>query len=191
MKKLILFALLSGFVSLSAMAASLENQTFEEVAQLVNKDLQLNGLGVRSVLFFKVYVAGLYLIDKSKNSQDVLSNGEPKRLQLQMLRDVDAADIKKALIDGMRERCSESQWIALKARASQLARTIDMIGRSKKGDTIALDFVPDRGMTLTYNHVIQGNSIHGQDFYNAILSIFIGERPVDASLKQGLMGLAR
>jgi hypothetical protein len=147
---------------------------------------QLNELS----LFFKDYVAGLYLTERSGNSQEVLGNGDPKRLQLQMLRDVDGADIKKALVDGMRERSSESQWMGLQERAAQLSRTIDTIGRSKKGDTIILDFLPERGLTLTYNNVVRGNVINGQDFYNAILSIFIGDRPVDAKLKQGLMGLS-
>lgn len=84
---------------------------------------------------------------------------------------LDGAD--RALIDGVRERCSESQWIALKDGASQLARTTNMIGCSKKSDTITLDFVPKRGMTLTCNNVIQGKTIHGQDFYNVILPIFL------------------
>jgi hypothetical protein len=186
----IFYSCLIALTPIPVLAATLENQRFEDVVQLASRDLKLNGLGLRSVFVFKAYVAGLYLTEKSENPQIIFKNPEPKRFQIQLLRDIDAADIKKALVDGIRERSSEAQWLALQERAMLLARTIDAIGNSKKGDTIMLDYVPERGMTLNYNNVLQGNAIAGQDFYNAILSIFIGERPVDTKLKNGLMGLS-
>jgi len=33
-----------------------------------------------------------------------------------------------------------------------------------------------------------GSAIAGQDFYNALLEIFVGDDPVDTRLKKGLLG---
>jgi hypothetical protein len=119
----------------------------------------------------------------------VVQQAGPKRLQLRMLMDIGAPDIKKALIDGMQKNVSEAQWAAMQERVAQFGRTIDALGSTRTGDTLTLDYVPGRGMTLAVNGVAQGTVIAGADFYNALLGIFVGDDPVDTRLKAGLLGL--
>lgn len=171
-----------------AASATLEGLQFEDQVRLANRELQLNGLGVRAVFIFKAYVAGLYLGDKASTGQQAVLNQGPKRLQLRMLMEIGAPDIKKALVDGMRKNVSEAQWAGMAERAAEFSRTIDAIGVARLGDTINLDYVPDRGLTLAVNEVARGSAIAGQDFYNALLEIFVGDDPVDTRLKRGLLG---
>lgn len=185
---LFVMSMLGAMASLPGQAAVLEGVQYDDSASVGNRDLRLNGLGLRAVLFFKAYVAGLYLSDQTNAPEEVFKNLGPKRLQLRMLREISAADINKALIDGMKERASPAEWAALQERAGQFSKTIDTIGSSRPGDSIILDYVPSKGTTLTVNNANQGYPIQGADFYNAILSIFIGGRPVDTRLKQGLLG---
>jgi len=171
-----------------AHAASLEGLRFDDVARVANRELQLNGLGVRAIFIFKAYVAGLYLGDRTSASQEVLRQPGPKRIQMRMLMEVGAPDIKKALVDGMQKNVSEAQWAAMQDRVAQFTRTIESIGVAKPGDTINLDYVPERGLMLAVNDVAKGDAISGADFYRALLEIFVGDNPVDTRLKKGMLG---
>lgn len=192
MKRLLLALLLvclHASVPLPARAATLDGLAFDDQIRLAGRELQLNGLGVRAVFIFRAYVAGLYLGQKTAVPQEVVQQAGPKRLQLRMLMDIGAPDIKKALIDGMQKNVSEAQWAAMQERVAQFGRTIDALGSTRPGDTLTLDYVPGRGMTLAVNGVAQGTVIAGADFYNALLGIFVGDDPVDTRLKAGLLGL--
>lgn len=190
MKKylLISLALWAAAALPQASAASLEGLRFDDVAKVANRELQLNGLGVRAVFIFKAYVAGLYLGNKTSVPQEVLRQAGPKRIQMRMLMEIGAPDIKKALVDGMQKNVSEAQWAAMQDRVVQFTHTIESIGVAKPGDTINLDYVPERGLMLAVNDVTKGGAISGTDFYNALLEIFVGDNPVDTRLKKGMLG---
>ena len=191
MKKLFALALCLFALTLFAVktdAATMEGLQFEDQARLANRDLKLNGLGIRSIFIFKAYVAGLYVSEKVASTQDVRHYSGPIRLQLRMLMEVGASDIKQALIDGMRKNVSEAQWLAMQDRVADFARTIESIGAVRPGDTINLDFVPERGLLLAVNGTDKGGAIRGLDFYSAMLAVFVGDDPVDTRLKRGLLG---
>lgn len=188
MNKFLLLMFLLGVTAVPASGASLEGLRFDDQVRVASRELKLNGLGVRAVFIFKAYVAGLYLGEKTSVPQEVLQQPGPKRLQLRMLMAVGSADIKKALVDGMRKNVSDAQWAAMQERVTQFARTIDSIGTARAGDTITLDYVPEQGMALAVNDVARGSAISGLDFYTALLEIFVGNDPVDTRLKNGLLG---
>lgn len=176
------------FGSTPASSATLEGMRFDDSIQLDATELKLNGLGLRAVLFIRGYVAGLYLIEKSTVENEVLVSTGPKRIQLRMLREAKAEDFNKALVSGMRRNATEAELTGLRDRLAQLERVIDSIGTVRKGDAITLDYIPERGMTLSVNGAVKGPSIHGADFYRTLLEIFIGDHPVDPRLKKGLLG---
>ena len=180
--------LVLGLLCTSLQAATLEGQRFEPVVRVAQQELQLNGLGVRAVFVFKAYVAALYLGRKTTQAQDALRQPGPKRIQMRMLMEIGAPDIKKALVDGMQKNVSANQWAAMQERVAQFTRTIESIGVAKPGDTITLDYVPERGLLLSVNEVVKGGAIRGPEFYQALLEIFIGDDPVDGRLKNGLLG---
>ncbi len=189
MTKHVLAALTLGLAAwLPVQAAVLEGQRFDDIVKIGNQELKLNGLGVRGVLFIKAYVAGLYVPEKATVAQQILRQPGPKRIQMRMLMEIGAPDIKKALVDGMQKNVSEGQWAAMQDRVAQFSRTIESIGVAKPGDTITLDYVPERGLLLAVNDVAKGHAISGADFYNALLEIFVGDNPVDGRLKKGMLG---
>lgn len=191
MKKTLLLSLLSLAVALAALpsrAATLEGQRFDDNARLGSRELQLNGLGVRGIFIFKAFVAGLYLQEKTAAGPQALRQGGPKRLQMRMLMEIGAEDIKKALVDGMRKNVSDAEWQAMQERVSHFSRTIESIGVARVGDTITLDYLPEQGMLLAVNDVARGQAIAGADFFHALLEIFVGDDPVDTRLKNGLLG---
>ncbi len=150
--------------------------------------LVLNGAGVRKRAFFQVYAIGLYLAEKKTAGADAIGAGGAKRVAIHMLRDVGADPFIEALVDGMRENHGEADMKALEPRIKQLAAILAELKEAKKGMRITLDWNPAVGTQLTVEGKLAGKPISGEDFYRALLRIWLGERPVQDDLKKALLG---
>ena len=73
-------------LSLPVLADTLADVTLPETMTVGNKTLVLNGMGVRSKFFVKVYVAGLYLEKKSGDASAIIQADAAKRIVLQFIR---------------------------------------------------------------------------------------------------------
>ncbi len=190
--------LLAGIVSSTAAwaqppapaAVQLEGQSFDATARVADTDLVLNGVGLRAVAWLKGYAAALYLGAKAGTPAAVLATPGAKRLQLRMLQDVPAQEFVKAFDKGLERNTPAAEQAALAERKARFDSTVQAIGKVKKGDVVNLDFVPGSGLVMLYNGKPRGEPIPGDDLYAALLRIFLGEQPVDARLKQGLLGAA-
>jgi hypothetical protein len=143
---------------------------------------------VRKRAIFKVYAAGLYVPQKSKSAADLLAQKGPRRVQIGMLRDVDADTFASSLNEGLRNNSTEAQIAAMKPQADALAAALKSHGEAKKGDAINFEFLPDAGTRVVVNGKPIGNPIPGEDFLTAVLRIWLGEKPADADLKKALLG---
>ena len=185
-----LAAVLLACASVTTWAQPLEvdGVKLDATAQVGNTALQLNGAGMRVKVFFKVYVAGLYVPQKVNNAAQLLAQKGARRLTLTMLRTVDAESFVHALNEGLRDNQTEAQLAAMKPQIDALNANLKAAGEAKKGDVIHLDYVPDSGTRVTINGQVRGSAIAGDDFYTAVLRIWLGDKPVDGSLKKGLVG---
>lgn len=184
-------ALLSTGVALkpqTTMAAELESVRMADTIKLGNRDLLLNGLGLRTRFGLRVYVAGLYVGKKSSDITELLQQPGPKRVAIAMKRNVDADTFLDALKDGIAANHGPQQLAALKDRIGKLSELILSIKEAKQGDLLDLDFVPDSGTQISVNGKTIGQAIPGEDFYQAVLRIWIGDKPVQDGLKTGLIG---
>ena len=94
------------------------------------KELVLNGAGIRTKVVFKVYVASLYLPAKAGDLAGVLA-AKPRRVQLNLLRDLSADDLAGALADGIKETSSAEQVAAVKPQTDQLLSIMKSVGQAK------------------------------------------------------------
>jgi hypothetical protein len=62
------------------------------------------------------------------------------------------------------------------------------IKEAKKGMRITLDWLSAAGTTVTVDGKAAGLPILGEDFYRALLKIWLGANPVQADLKRALLG---
>jgi hypothetical protein len=143
---------------------------------------------LRTKVFFKVYVAGLYVPQKANTAAQLLAQKGPRRVSISMLRDVDAESFAKALNDGLRDNHSEAQFAAMKPQIEALNANLKAVGEAKKGDVIHIEFLADTGTRITVNGAQRGSAIAGEDFFTSVLRIWLGEKPVDATLKKGMVG---
>jgi hypothetical protein len=172
----------------SAQTVTIEGVKFEPGATVAGQMLVLNGAGLRTRAIFKVYAAGLYVPQKSSDAAALLAQTGARRVSIGMLRDVDAATFAGSLVDGLKSNHTEEQLAAIRTQIEQLQATLKGIGAAKRGDAIELDWDPDTGTRIVVNRQPRGDPIAGAAFYNALLRIWLGDKPADSSLKKALLG---
>ena len=167
-----------------AWAAEVAGVKIDDKARVADTELTLTGAGLRKRVFFQVYAIGLYVRDPKT---DPISQPGPKRVQIHMLRDVGADQFVDALREGIKENHSEAEAKALEPRVKELGVTMASIGEAKKGMTIALDWTGS-ATQLSVDGKPAGRPIEGEDFYRALLRIWLGDKPVQDDLKKALLG---
>ena len=174
-------------VALPAFAADIAGVKIEEKEKFGSGELTLNGAGLRKRAFFQVYAIGLYLSEKKAVAADAIGAAGAKRVAIHMLRDVDADQFAGALADGIKDNHSEAEAKALEPRVKQLAAIMAEMKEAKKGMRITLDSLP-AGTQVTVEGRPVGVPIPGEDFYRALLRIWLGDKPVQDDLKKALLG---
>ena len=186
-RRLAAFVLLLAWMS-AAFALEIEGVRLDDRVKVGSADLVLNGAGLRTRLGFRVYAAGLYLAQKTTDANAAVAAPGAKRVAMHMMRDVGAKSLIDAFNEGLEKNPPAGELAKLKPQAAEFNAALEGIGEAKKGDVILIDFVPGTGTVLTVNGQVRGKPIAGDDFYRALLRIWLGERPVDGDLRKGMLG---
>jgi long-chain acyl-CoA synthetase len=188
MRSVLTVVLLGAWLSLgSAFAAEIEGVKLTDNAQVGGAELVLNGAGVRTRVFFKVYVGALYLQKKANATEAVLADAGPKRIAMHVLRDLTAEQLFSALKDGLSNNHSPGQLAKLEPQVKQLEDIFNAVKAAKNGDVILLDYLPGAGTRVTVRGDDKG-TIAGEEFNRALLRIWLGSQPADVSLKKAMLG---
>ena len=124
----------------ATIAAEVGGVKLDDKISLGGQELVLNGAGVRTRAIFKVYVASLYVPQKTADPAAVLAKG-PRRIQLNLLRTLSADQLADALNDGLAEANSPAELAAVKPQADQLLGILKAFKEVKERDVVTLDFV--------------------------------------------------
>lgn len=156
-----------------------------DTVTVANKQLVLNGMGLREATFLKVnvYVAGLYVERPSSSPAELLSADESKVLVLRFVRDVDREDIVKAWSEGFKNNATVP-LAQIKPRTDRLNAWMPAFN---KGDTLVFTYVPGQGVGVDINGKRKG-IIEGDDFARSLYAIWLGPKPPTSALKRGLLG---
>ncbi|MEN8760789.1 MAG: chalcone isomerase family protein [Thiogranum sp.] len=153
--------------------------------QVGQQSLLLNGAGIRSKLFIKIYVGALFLGKTSNSPAAILASTGAKSMQMTMLyKEVEAKKITQGWNDGFEANLND---VELKALENRLSKFNALFPALRKGDIVRMDYSPDIGTELSINNRQLGR-IEGADFFAALLKVWIGEHPADKTLKKGLLG---
>jgi hypothetical protein len=185
-------ALLAGGVGLPAHAAvEAGGIQFEDTARVAGKELKLNGAGVRTKVFIKVYAAGLYLPEKRTNAADILRQEGPRRVTVVMARDVSSDTFAKAFMEGLNDNLDKTEKGRIASQIGKFGEVFAQVDTLRKGDMLHMDWIPGSGTQCELNGKKLGDPIPDLAFYNAVLRIWLGDQPVDNALKSALLGGAR
>ncbi|HEX6820437.1 MAG TPA: chalcone isomerase family protein [Candidatus Sulfotelmatobacter sp.] len=178
---LILLLLVTAVASLRA--GTLAAVTLPDKLQADSASLQLNGMGLRTKFMVKVYVAGLYLPQKSSDVNAILKADIPKQIVMHFVREI----TKNQLTDGFAESFHNNTPEAEKALKSDIDRLFAALGPVKDGEEIAFIYLPDKGTSVVQAGT-EKVTISGPAFAKMLFSVWLGPKPPNVGLKKGLLG---
>lgn len=163
-------------------AFSYAADNFPAQQNFAGQSLTLNGKGVRTKLLFTLYTAGLYLQEKRTDAAAILAAEKPMAMRLEILSSLITSEkMEEAVRDGFKQSSSDPN---LQARIEQLIKVFKE--PIKQGDIY--DFVYRPGTLTIIKNGKNAASIPGADFKQAFFGIWLGNRPVQTSLKTALLG---
>lgn len=186
-KTLVPFAalLVAGAFSLAPVAGAgeLAGVRLADSTKVGDATLVLNGMGLRTKLFFKVYVAGLYLPAKESDSAKVLAADGPRKLEMQFVRSVGRDKIAEAWAECLTNN-TPSAGADVKEGFRQLESwTADM----EEGHKMTFTYNPASGTEIAVQGAAKG-TVAGKAFADAVFSCWLGPAPPNPELKAGLLG---
>lgn len=173
------------FISIPAMSAEKAEVVLLDTQMVGSQQLWINGVALREKFVFDVYVAGLYLVEKSTDAEAILAKDAPRMMVMHFLRDVEANKINDAWFEGL-EANVENVTPKLKAKFEQLAK---MMVDIKEGQSMGFTYDPVTGTDIMVAGKTMGG-IPGKDFADAVLATWIGPKPGPGkTFKKELLGL--
>ena len=178
-----LFVLLSFYNFSQNKTTVLHGVTFYSEIKLGANNLVLNGGGLREKYFFDLYVGALFLQQKSKDASKILNADVPMVIQLKL---VSNSVTREKFVESVREGFKNASHG--KATKDQISKFINSFTSAfKKGDKINFEYQPNKGVAVEKNGT-QLCVIEGLEFKKALFSIWLGNVPADANLKEGMLG---
>jgi hypothetical protein len=175
--------LLTSALSTAVGAASLAGVEVPDTASVASTPLVLNGVGLRTKVFFKIYVGGLYLAAKSGDAAAIVAGTGPDRVLMHMIYAVSKDQFADAWEDGFKDNDAKDY----DALHEQIQQFIAVFGDCKKDDVITLDYVPGTGTQVSWNSTLK-TTVQGEAFHHALLGVFLGPKPPTDDLKDGMLG---
>lgn len=186
MKK-VLWLICGVFLSCNVNALEVAGVKLDDKAQVGNVSLQLNGAGVRTKFFFKIYVGALYLPQKQTSADAILADEREHRVALHILHELSSKKLFNAFNDAIEANHTPAELAALDAQLKQMAQIFGAVKEVKPGDIITLDYLPASGTQISVNGIVRG-TIAGAPFNRALLDIWLGNNPVQNDLKKDMLG---
>jgi long-chain acyl-CoA synthetase len=137
-------------------------------------------------MVFKVYVAALYLAQKTNDATAVISDAGNKRVSMHFLRDLSAEKLLHAMDEGFEANNSAAEMTAVESQMKAFRQLMTSAKDVKEGNVILLDYTT-AGTQVSLNGKVLG-TVEGAAFNQALLRVWLGGNPVDASLKKAMLG---
>ncbi len=185
--KNIVFSICALLLSWNASAMEVAGVKLPDTVQAGNQQLVLNGAGIRSKWFFKVYVGALYLTQKQTSADTIISEEQVHRIALHMLRELGSKKLYGAFSEAIEANHTPAELAAMDADLKQMAQIFEAVGEVKEGDVIVLDYLPGSGTRISVNDTARG-TIAGATFNRALLRIWLGSKPAQENLKKAMLG---
>jgi hypothetical protein len=169
-----------------AKAAEIEGVQFPQRYQVHGTELELKCVGLlRYKVLFKAYVAALYM---SEGDVPANSLGDvPKRLELSYFWSIEGDDFGPAGETLLAQNFDAAAIARLRPQLDQINTLYEDI---EPGDRYSLTYIPGIGTELALNGERKG-VVRGAEFAEKYFAIWLGPKPLDASLREQLLNCSR
>ena len=158
--------------TLTVRAGSLAGVSMPDTVQVGGTTLVLNGMGLRTKFMVKVYVAGLYLDQKSSDASAILQADAPKRIVMHFLHGASKSQIANAFDDSFNDNAPDARKV-VKDEINQFLGVLEPL---KEGDEMVFTYIPGRGTICTINGK-EKLTIAGKAFGPVLFSVWLGPKP--------------
>ncbi len=173
----------SSLFELPAIAGDLPSQI-----QAGEHRLVLNGEGARTKTLLELYVAGLYLTQSSNDAAQIIAADQPMAIRIKITSSFVS---QKSLVDSLEEGFRNATGGDTREIRKQIDEFRDCFKDAiAKGDTFDMVYLPKHGVIVNKNGTLKG-AVAGTKFKQALFSIWLSNKPADATLKQALLTTGR
>ncbi|QUM75379.1 chalcone isomerase family protein [Moritella sp. 24] len=145
--------------------------------------LNYQGAGVRSKFFIDLYVGSLFT---QKADTDVVKSQDQSAIRLNIISGLITSEKMVSAINEGFDGATSGNTAPISA---EIAEFIGVFSEEiVKGDQFTLVSIPGKGLT-TYKNDEKLSTITNDDFRQAVLSIWLGDKPADDDLKEDMLGL--
>jgi len=184
--KTLMTLLLTAFLFQSQAQITLNDVTLPAKLNYAEKNLALNGGGIRTKLVFKLYTAGLYLDAKSSNAIEIVSGDKTMAIRMVITSNkINSNNMSEAIEEGF-TKSTGGKNEPIQSKIDQLIKTFSA-DAIEVGDIFDLVYVPGTGVQSYKNGELKSTSV-GLDFKQALFGIWLSENPVQGGLKKGMLG---
>ena len=188
MKRLILEAIVltvSLTTQLSAQTQTVNGNLYSETVEVAGRTLTLVGAGLRERWWFDIYTMGAYVESHTCNPRRLISVDEVKFIRIDLLRDVEAKSMARALKDAFEKN------LPTEARSNVRLQINTALGYFKKdlekGDSMELTYVPGVGTAIMQNSEQQGATISGKRVSDVLWNSYFSSATCCSGLKKRIL----
>ena len=190
-KIFVLFIFLQFSKSFSQQAGEIDGVTIPRTVKFADRELTLNGIGIRSKFIFDVYTLALYLTNPSNDSAEIMNSNTTMSIIIYVSSPLVTSKKFSSMVNGgLKKNLRDEQWKIFKPELDLLETLINS-EQIVKNDVFNLTYNDvDASLWIIKNGIVKGK-IPGFEFKKAFFGIWLSDNPVKDSLKKQLLGLTQ
>jgi hypothetical protein len=157
----------------AAQARVMAGVRFPDFIELQGQELALEHVARRRVLFFDIYVWGLYLGESPRTAEEAIALNQPKQLQLHFRRSLERDQLVKAF----RQFLSQNETLHSPEMREHSEELLGSLRAVHKGDTLLITYLPGKGLLIS-GDASRGALIPGKAFADALFATWLMENPI-------------
>ncbi|MDD5285011.1 MAG: chalcone isomerase family protein [Desulfuromonadaceae bacterium] len=183
MKNLFAALILTLFFASWSNALEVAGVNIEPAVTVNGQQLKLNGYGLRKKFFIKVYIGSLYASKRLSTAPAALSDSGDKLIRMIFLHSkVGKEKITEAFNEGF---VNNSPGLA---GSPEVKKFLSLFTSDfNRGDVVDLILAADGTVSASHNGKSLG-SIPSNKLARGVLAIYLGDKPADDTLKDGMLG---
>src|SRR5690554_1513715 len=185
MKSKLIVALFIGVVmsfSLNAQNVTVSGASFPTKMKISDQVVEYNGAGLRQKYFFNLYVAALYVPERTSNAQTIIDQNTESAIRIKLVSD-------KVTCDKFVETVKDGFAILSEGKASE-KEIVDFMKifsvEFKSGDEVILIYKLESGVEVYMNGKYFGG-VKGLEFKKVFWGIWLGKTPTNTSIKKAIL----
>ena len=183
MRNLFAAVVLTLLIANHSIAVEVAGVQLDQAVTMHNRQLRLNGYGIRKKFFIKVYIGSLYASKRLPSAAEALQDNGDKLIRMNFLHSkVEKEKIIEAFSEGLANNSPDL------IGSPDVKKFLSLFTADfNRGDVVDLILGADGSVAVNHNGKSLG-SIPSAKLARGVLAIYLGGKPADDSLKKGMLG---